>query len=284
MASGHPDSPRSALEFARLFPDEDACVEYLARWRWPDGFRCPRCRGERATRLETRPLWECRSCGYQASVTAGTVLHRTKLPLSTWPYALWRLSTSRTSISALQLQRETGVGSYETAWLLLHEVRRVLGEGEHDPLRQGAVEVDESQVGGKRSGLGRKLGEGGAWIVAAVERIEVNRPEKKPYLASGSARMEVVHDTATGTLEGFVQRAVGRGSHVVTDGWSGYRNLEDLGYEHEVQVHLGQPTVLDATQHKVHLMFSHLKAWLTGTFHGVTARHLGSYLREFVYR
>lgn len=96
--------------------------------------------------------------------------------------------------------------------------------------------------------------------------------------------MEVVHDTATGTLEGFVQRAVGRGSHVVTDGWSGYRNLEDLGYEHEVHIHLGQPTVLDATQHKVHLMFSNLEAWLTGTFHGVTARYLGSYLREFVYR
>jgi len=82
MSSQYPESPRSALEFAKLFPDNESCIEYLARWRWPDGFRCPRCEGDRATRLPTRPLWECRSCGHQTSVTAGTALHRTKLPLT----------------------------------------------------------------------------------------------------------------------------------------------------------------------------------------------------------
>jgi hypothetical protein len=82
MPTDYPESPRNALEFARLLPDDEACIEYLAQWRWTDGFRCPKCDGARATRLKTRPLWECRSCGRQTSVTAGTALHRTKLPLT----------------------------------------------------------------------------------------------------------------------------------------------------------------------------------------------------------
>lgn len=284
MSSQYPESPRSALEFAKLFPDNESCIEYLAQWRWPDGFRCPRCEGDRATRLTTRPLWECRNCGHQTSVTAGTALHRTKLPLTIWLYALWRLSTNRTSISALQLQRETGVGSYETAWSLLHKVRRVLGESDQYQLRREAIEVDESQVGGKGTGMGRRLGESGAWIVAAVERIEVNRPDKKPYQASGSARMEVVRNTGAKTLDAFVNWAVLRGSHIVTDAWHGYDHLEDQGYVHEVHVLRGDSTVIEATQPKVHLLFSNLKALINGTFHGVSPRHLWSYLREYVYR
>jgi hypothetical protein len=217
-------------------------------------------------------------------VTAGTALHRTKLPLTIWLYALWRLSTNRTSISALQLQRETGVGSYETAWSLLHKVRRVLGESDQYQLRREAIEVDESQVGGKGTGMGRRLGESGAWIVAAVERIEVNRPDKKPYQASGSARMEVVRNTGAKTLDAFVNWAVLRGSHIVTDAWHGYDHLEDQGYVHEVHVLRGDSTVIEATQPKVHLLFSNLKALINGTFHGVSPRHLWSYLREYVYR
>jgi hypothetical protein len=159
------------------------------------------------------------------------------------------VSTSRTSISALQLQRETGIGSYETAWSLLHKVRRVLGEGDQYPLRREAIEVDESQVGGKGTGRGRKLGVGGAWILGAVERIEVNKPGKKPYKASGSARMDVVRDTGAETLEAFVDQAVERGSHVVTDGWPGSRNLDDHGYEHEIHVLRGNPPPASSTPH-----------------------------------
>jgi len=180
----YPASPVTFRDFHRMFPDDEACIDYLARWRWPEGFVCPRCDGSRAVRLRTRPLWQCSSCRRQTSVTAGTVLHRTKLPLTTWLYALWLMARPKVSISALQFARETGIASYKSAWGLLHKVRLVLSEGDEYPLDRGAVEVDESMlpgVGGHR----RHLGRGGAWILAAIERID--RPGRRSR--AGSARL-----------------------------------------------------------------------------------------------
>ncbi len=123
-----PSSPSTWLGFADMFPDETSCEQWLAEWRWPDGFRCPACDGQDAYRLASRPLWQGCSCRRQTSLTAGTALHRTKLPLRIWLYALWLIAIRKVSISALQLQRETGLGSYKTAWLLLHKVRATLEE------------------------------------------------------------------------------------------------------------------------------------------------------------
>ncbi len=188
-AAQHPASPSNFREFHAMFPDDEACIEYLAAWRWPDGFVCPRCSGRTADRLNCRPLWECRGCGRQTSVTAGTVMHRTRLPLSTWLYAIWQLAVRKVSISAKQLQQEVGIGSYGSAWALLHKVRLVLGEHEDAwPLRGDAVEVDETKVFGRgRPGgrIGRGLSVGSAWIVAAVERYECSRGSKT-WQASGS--------------------------------------------------------------------------------------------------
>src|SRR3984893_6854623 len=114
-----PDPPRSLTEFEQRFGDEDTCAEYLAAARWPDGFSCPGCGGSKAWRLESKPwTYECAGCGRQTSVTAGTILHRSKLPLTTWFWAAFVMATPPNGISDLQLQRELALGSYKTAWLL----------------------------------------------------------------------------------------------------------------------------------------------------------------------
>jgi hypothetical protein len=283
----HPPSPSTFREFRRMFPDEAACIDYLARWRWPDGFRCPRCGGEAADRLRCRPLWECRACRLQTSVTAGTALHRSHLPLSTWLYAIWLLAVRKVSTSALQLQREAGIGSYGSAWALLHKVRLLLSErGDAWPLRGDAVEVDETKVfgRGRESGrIGRRLAPGSAWIVAAVERFERSRGNRR-WQASGSARVARIPDTTGATLCDFVQNSVEPGALVVTDGWGAYADLSKRGFRREATV-LHKNNHLAATvQPKVHLFFSNLKALLVGTYHGISVRYLDRYLAEYAYR
>jgi transposase-like protein len=285
MSNQSPASPKTFLEFAKMFPDEAAAEAWLAQWRWPDGVRCPRCDGEDIGRIATRSCWQCRDCAYQFSVRAGTALHRSKVKLHVWLYAIWLVAVRKVSISALQLQRETGLGSYETAWALLHKVRAILSESCDYPLSEGVIEVDESQVYGRGSGRGRKLGIGGTWLVAAVERVEVTNPKNgRRYKASRSARARVVRDTRAATLTQFVADTVDNGSAVITDGWGGYGLLAPLGYRHQQVPVRGAMHVLDSVQPKVHLFFSNFKTWLDGTFHGVSPKYLPLYLSEYLYR
>ena len=126
LAMPRPDFPRTLGEFQRRFVDEEACWLYLAESRWPDGFRCPRCGSEAAIKLPARRLWRCRRCGRDTSVTAGTVLHRTRRPLTQWFWASYLVTTHTPGLSALQLQRQLGIGRYETAWAILHKLRRAM--------------------------------------------------------------------------------------------------------------------------------------------------------------
>ncbi len=121
-----PEYPRSLHEFRKRFADEAACRQYLARSRWPEGFRCPRCQQGEALELPTRLLWRCRGCGHDTSVTAGTVLHRTRVPLTQWFWAAYLVATQTPGFSALQLQRQLGIRRYETAWVMLQKLRRTI--------------------------------------------------------------------------------------------------------------------------------------------------------------
>ena len=129
-----PAFPGSIVEFQRLFPDEDACRAYLFVSRWPEGFRCPRCAaGERGLE-QRRHLWQCKRCGHQASVTAGTVMHKTRTPLTLWFWAAYLVSTHTPGISAVQLRRQLAISRYETAWMILHKLRRAMVAPEREPL------------------------------------------------------------------------------------------------------------------------------------------------------
>ena len=119
-----PDYPKTMREFRQKYATKAACVEYLIQCRWPDGFVCPRCSGNSGTRISSRPLFQCRNCRYQASVTAGTVMHRSKIPIQDWFVAAYHVTTFTPGLSALQLQRQLGISSHDTAWYLLHRLRK----------------------------------------------------------------------------------------------------------------------------------------------------------------
>ena len=269
--------PTTIFEFQEQFPSEEACWEYLRRLRWPRGFRCPRCGHAGSYFLGKRRLEQCVGCRYQASVTAGTIFHRTRLPLRVWFVAIFFVARHKQGISALQLQRDTGIGSYETAWTLLHKLRSALFP---DPARRltGLVEADETYVGapherGKRGGreMGRKV-----LVGAAVE----NRGPR-----AGAARMAVLEGiTFEDDIGPFVRGMIdARRAVVRTDGLRSYQPLPEVGVRHDRRL---QADRADSVKHLPwsHVLFSNLKSWLRGTFHGVSKKHMPRYLDEFTYR
>ena len=273
------DYPRTLAEFYRRFPDDEACLHYLVETRWPDGFRCPGCGSDSARLLTTRRLWQCRACRRQTSATAGTVLHRTRLPLTAWFTAAYLMTSLKPGISALQLQRQLGLVSFGTTWVLLHKLRRAMVNPDRRTLT-GSVEVDETWVGGKQAGLkgGRQRRGRKALLVA----VAVERGEK----ALGRLRLEVVPDASQLTLGDFIARNVEPGSTIISDAWPGYDALDPTSYTHlsfsQAAMRRGgmQPDAVPG----VHRVISNLKTWLRGTHHGVGADHLDHYLNEFVFR
>ena len=147
MGKGYEE--RSLLAFQRAFGSEEGCAQHLARQRWPEGFVCPRCGHGQAFELPRRGLWQCKGCGHQTSVTAGTVLHRTRTSLREWFWAAYLMTTHTPGMSALQLQRQLGMRRYETAWTILHKLRRAMLRPEREPLR-AKVEADETYTGNQK--------------------------------------------------------------------------------------------------------------------------------------
>jgi transposase-like protein len=274
-----PDFPRTIVEFQRRFPDDEACTQYLFESRWPDGFCCPRCGNGHAWPVaRRRVVWECAACHRQTSATAGTVLHKTHTPLHLWFWAAYLMSTPTPGVSALQLQRQLGLSRYDTAWLILHKLRRAMVNPERVPLT-GEVEVDECFVGGHEAGLrgGRARGEK-ALVAVGVEVRGAG---------SGRVRMAVIDDATAATLTGFVRANVATGATVHTDAWKGYLPLAKFGYPHQPRNQRAARRRGDDPDEilpRVHRVISNLKSWLQGTHRGVSGQHLQVYLDEYVFR
>jgi ribosomal protein L37AE/L43A/transposase-like protein len=265
------DFPNTLMEFERRFQTDDACRQYLAEMRWPEGFVCPRCGGRTAWRMR-RGLWLCGDCRHQASVTAGTVFQDTHLPLTIWFRAMWYVTSQKNGASALTLQRILGLGSYKTAWALLHKLRRAMVRPGRDRLH-GIVEVDEAYWGGEEQGvIGRKTQQK-ALVVAAVEAVGNG---------SGRIRLRRIPTTDKASLHGFIHDAVQPGSTVRTDGLNSYLGLD--GYLHERQIQRRQPQGVHLLP-RVHRVISLLKRWLLGTHQGAVGHeYLDYYLDEFTFR
>ena len=138
-------------EFRSRFGDEVRCAEYLTVQRWPNGFVCPRCGGRSRGYMASRRVHECAECGYQSSITAGTIFHKTRTPLTSWLWAIYRMSQDKKGISALQLSKEIGV-SYPTAWLMQHKIRKAMADRDQGYQLPGLIEVDEGYVGWSGTG------------------------------------------------------------------------------------------------------------------------------------
>ena len=271
--------PRSVGEFQAWFRTDADCLDYLEWLRWPDGFVCPGCGHAGGWRLGDG-RFECAGCGSRTSVTAGTIFDRTRTPLTVWFTACWMFASGKDGTSALSLQRALEIGSYQTAWTLLHRLRSVLVRPGRERLT-GTVEVDETFIGGEEPGLrgGRARGK----KVLTGIAVEVKQPR-----GLGRCRIAPLADASAQSLHAFVTDHVEPGATVITDAWQGYRGLETLGYVHDRRSQRAARARGEdpgALLPGVHRVASLVKRWLLGTHQGsVEAAHLPSYLNEFVFR
>jgi len=274
--AGGREYPGTWAEFLAWFPDEAACARYLERLRWPEGIVCRACGERRGWRTGAGRWWVCAGCSLKTSVTAGTIFDKTRTPLQTWFAAAWFVTSQKHGLSALGLQRALGLGSYQTAWMLLHRLRVAMVRPGRERL-SGRVEVDEACLGGEEAGVrGRETREKSIVAIA----VEVHEPK-----GFGRARLRRVPDVSAASLIGFVQASVEPGASVLTDGWRSYSALPRHGYLHTRAILLASDDPAHVSMPAVHRVSSLLKRWLLGTHQGsVSPHHLDAYLNEFTFR
>lgn len=266
------DYPRTLVEFEQRFGTEEACLEYLYKLRWPQGFRCPRC-GHHGAWSTSRDLYRCLRCDFQTSITAGTIFQGTRKPLRLWFRAIWHVTNQKYGANALGLQRVLGLGSYHTAWTWLHKLRRAMVRPGRDRL-SGTVEVDETYIGAEAVGK-RGRGAGGKVLVIVAVEVKDSR--------IGRIRLRQIPDASARSLGGAVKQAVEPGSVVWTDGWAGYQRLSKAGYVHKVVREKSE--VGGNLLPRVNRVVALLKRWLLGTYQGaVRPSYLDYYLDEFTFR
>lgn len=275
------------LTFAALvarFQTEDDCKAYLVSRRWPDGVHCPRCGNAKVWEVKSRPFhWLCKGCnknGYRFSVITGTIFENTKYPLVEWFKVAFLMYHAKKGMSAHQIHRMLGTGSYETAWYMCHRIRVAMRNSAKGQLF-GEVEVDETFVGGKaknrhlgkRGGPGRGgLGSGKKPIVGAISR-------------KGQVVARVVDSVDAATLKGFVRQTVSdKVTLLVTDEWVGYKGLA-AEYPHEVIRHTHEQYVVGAVHtQNIESFWSLIKRGIVGNFHKVSEKYLPLYVNEFEFR
>jgi transposase-like protein len=274
------DLPRDLPTFLKRFGTDAKCRAYLVRARWPQGFSCGGCGHGVAWSHKKRLIEECAACGKQHSVLAGTIFEQSKTGLSRWFLAIYLVTASKGGISAMELQRQMGFGSYGTAWAWLHKIRKAMVRPEREPLRT-RVEADETLVGGSRAGKPGRGAAGKTVVAGAVEAA----PGKGRKRRLGRLRLQAVPDASAKSLEGFLAANVATPAAVGTDGWRGYAGLGAAGYAHApISLAAGWGDAVLRLP-AIHLVFGLAKRWLVGTHHGaVRPKHLQAYLDEYVFR
>lgn len=252
------------------FHSEEKCRSYLEGLRWPKSVLCPRCKSKKISRIRKRGQFDCDSCRYQFSVTAGTIFHDSHLPLPKWFAAIYLMCESRKGISANQLKRTLKV-AYKTAWYLCHRIRAAMKDADTEPL-EGTVEVDETWVGGKVKGMGRGYTGNKTMVLGAIER-------------DGNIRLTVGKRRNRETLHGFIEKHAPDAENIYTDDYEAYKGIEDEKTKHESVNHSADEWVRgDVHTNSIEGAFSLFKRSIVGAFHQVSTKHLPAYLDEFEFR
>jgi len=261
----------SFFEFQERFLTEDDCFQYLKKLRWADEFTCPRCGHTEAYFMKRRKIFQCKNCRHQTSITVNTIFHRTHVPLRKWFWAIFLVGTDKRGCSAKRLEKLIGV-HYATAWLMIHKIRRAMKDRDSLYKLSNFIEMDDSYFGGSVSG---KRGRGAANKSAVVVAVE------RHGYSAGYAAMEVVESMHSKHLKDFALRAIEEEQTIHTDDYPSY-NVLDVAFDH-----LGETVKPYEAMEKlpwVHILIGNVKNFIRGTYHGVSHKHLQSYLSEFCYR
>ena len=259
-----------------LFPTDEKCRELLTRLRWPEGVQCPRCKMA-ATELETeKTLYYCKDCDYQFTVTAGTIFNDSHLPLTKWFLATLLLCEAKKGMSACQIQRTLGLGSYKTAWYLCHRIRAAMVESQKKML-SGKVEMDETYVGGKNWGKGKGARLDNKEVVIGIRQ------------RGGDLRFFHAADAKSGTLEKYIRENISQDVDILfTDDFNAYRSaakhLRKDGRHKTIRHKLRVYAKCDIYTNSVESAFSLLKRGIVGSWHRLSAKHLQAYCEEMAFR
>lgn len=257
-------------EFRQRFQTEESCEAYLFELRWPEGFVCPKCGEKGCYQLSGRREYVCKHCHRQSSVTAGTVLHRTHLPLTIWFWAIYLMARDKRGISAVQLSRELEI-SYSSAWYLLHRLRKAMGQRDQDYILSGVIELDDAYFGSpKRNG---KRGRGTEKPSALIE-VSLTEEGHPQFLKIQISKLDAA------SVAAVAQRTIYPGSEIHSDALDAFRAALRGKYTHQFQVS-GKGS---GSLHWVHTLISNIKTFLLGTYHGIGKKHLQSYFDEFAFR
>ena len=253
---------------------DEKCREVLEDLRWPQGVACIRCGSQNVLDLAKHNRWQCRDCSYQFSVMSGTIMHDSHLPLRKWFLAIYLMCESKKGISANQMMRTLGIGSYRTAWYLCHRIRAAMGNDPFDgPTLVGIVEVDETLVGGKAKGKGHGYRGNKTWVAGAIQR-------------GGKVRLERIPDIRRHTLHGFIGRSVkDEAEAIYTDELKSYLGIEDDDTRHETVNHSADEWVVgDVHTNSIENVWSLFKRSLMDAFHKMSRKHMDRYLEELEWR
>lgn len=272
----------SLREFLQQYGSEEQCEDALVAARWSQGWVCAHCHCSRCfpTRNKAgRQLWECFLCGYQSSSIVGTVCENTKLPLSTWFLAMYLMTQSKNSVSALELKRQLGV-TYKTAWLLKHKLLQTMLLREEPRRLQGRVEIDDAYLGGERAG-NFNGGFGGYNKSAFVAAVQTSLDGKPQFM-----RLTPIQAFTNQALVAWAQKSLAPGAHIVSDGLLCFSQVTQLGCGHERHITGGGRQAAQTPQLRwVNTMLGNLKTALAGTYHSFDhAKYAARYLAEFSYR
>jgi transposase-like protein len=268
-----PLNPPSLLQFQKQFSDEGVCFKYLYQIRWPNGWMCPECQAKKCFYIKSRKLYECSECRYQASVTAGTVFHKTRTPLYIWFWAIFLVTSDKRGISALGLSKMLGIPQ-KRAWLMLQKIRKAMAHRDERYQLAGLVELDESFFGATKEGGSRGRGTAKTKVLVG---LSLNNSGNPCYL-----RFKVLPRINRNTLDPIIEKLIIPGAIVKTDGLRSYMSLAQKGYQHE-RIIASKSDILEHMRW-LHTMVSNAKALIGGTFHGLDSKYLQSYLDEFGYR
>lgn len=261
----------SFKEFRTRFSDDRACKNYMFKLRFPKGFICPKCGNQTYSFLKSRELFQCSQCRRQTSLTSGTVMHKTHLPMTVWFWAIYLISRDKRGISATLLATELSL-SYETAWYLLHRIRKAMSQRDKEYLLSGVVELDDTYFGSTEEGGKRGRGTSKAKIVVAVSKDRKGKPQ---YL-----KMQAVGNLKGETIGAFAESCITRGSIIQSDAYRSYRKPLGENYTHQYDVFDSDKDML----RWLHIIVGNLKAFLLGTYHGNCRINLQAFLDEFCYR